>query len=289
MNYLRHAYLILAHNEPKILQTLVEMIDDERNDIYIHIDKKSDINQFLPITVHHSNLTFTDRINVNWGGWSVVEATLLLLATARKKGGYGYYHLLSGVDLPLKSQDYIHSKLDVSPKLEYFDFSLSEQHKITLTNWTKWRYIFEEYLRDSCIIRRKFCSLLRRSYLKIQKDFNWKRHYDVELAKASNWFSVTEECCDYILTKSSWLEDNFKYVHVSDEIAIPTLIFNSPFYIRRSKESIRKIDWNRGGPYTWLKDDLEELLTSTSLFSRKFSSNDMHFINKIKYHIIKKN
>ncbi len=39
MDYLRHAYLILAHNEPKILQTLVEMIDDERDDIYIHIDK----------------------------------------------------------------------------------------------------------------------------------------------------------------------------------------------------------------------------------------------------------
>ncbi len=53
---LRHVYLILAHNEPEILKTLVEMIDDERNDIYIHIDKKSDINQFLILTIHLSNL-----------------------------------------------------------------------------------------------------------------------------------------------------------------------------------------------------------------------------------------
>ncbi len=43
----RHAYHILAHNEPKVLQTLVEMIDDERNDIYIYLNKKNDLNVFL--------------------------------------------------------------------------------------------------------------------------------------------------------------------------------------------------------------------------------------------------
>ena len=35
-----HAYLIIAHNEFDILKKTIQMIDDERNDIYIHIDKK---------------------------------------------------------------------------------------------------------------------------------------------------------------------------------------------------------------------------------------------------------
>lgn len=36
----KHAYLILAHNDPKVLELLVRLLDDSRNDIYIHVDKK---------------------------------------------------------------------------------------------------------------------------------------------------------------------------------------------------------------------------------------------------------
>lgn len=40
----KHAYLIIAHNEPYLLETLVNLIDDERNDIFIAVDKRTDIN-----------------------------------------------------------------------------------------------------------------------------------------------------------------------------------------------------------------------------------------------------
>ena len=35
----RHAYLIICYNNFKILQMLLSAIDDDRNDIYIHVDK----------------------------------------------------------------------------------------------------------------------------------------------------------------------------------------------------------------------------------------------------------
>ena len=38
---MKHAYLIIAHGEYNLLNILVNMIDDVRNDIFIHIDKKS--------------------------------------------------------------------------------------------------------------------------------------------------------------------------------------------------------------------------------------------------------
>lgn len=38
---MKHAYLIIAHNEPEVLRRLVKSVDDKRNDIYIHIDKKA--------------------------------------------------------------------------------------------------------------------------------------------------------------------------------------------------------------------------------------------------------
>ena len=33
-----HAYLIIAHDQFDLLESLLKCIDDERNDIYIHID-----------------------------------------------------------------------------------------------------------------------------------------------------------------------------------------------------------------------------------------------------------
>ena len=37
---MKHAYLILVHNDFEILGQLIRAIDDERNDIYIHFDRK---------------------------------------------------------------------------------------------------------------------------------------------------------------------------------------------------------------------------------------------------------
>ena len=42
----KHAYLIMAHNNWKILEKLLILLDDKRNDIYLHIDLKSDFIDF---------------------------------------------------------------------------------------------------------------------------------------------------------------------------------------------------------------------------------------------------
>lgn len=101
----RHAYLIICHNNFKILQMLLSAIDDDRNDIYIHVDKKTVDVPFEDIrsTVCHSPLTFIERTFVNWGGYSQINVELALLSEATKTP-HAYYHLISGVDFPLKSQ-----------------------------------------------------------------------------------------------------------------------------------------------------------------------------------------
>lgn len=99
----KHAYLIIAHNEYEILKKLIKVLDDERNDIYIHIDKKSKSFKKLKteLVSCYSNIFFTKRINVTWGGDSQIKCELLLLEEAFKIG-YEYYHLISGVDFPNK-------------------------------------------------------------------------------------------------------------------------------------------------------------------------------------------
>lgn len=108
---MKHAFLIIAHNEYPILEVLLSMLDDERNDIYLHIDKRA-------VALYQKIKGFKTRkagfylieksIKVYWGDISLVKAEYLLFETALKNGTYVYYHLLSGTDLPIKSQDYIH-------------------------------------------------------------------------------------------------------------------------------------------------------------------------------------
>lgn len=38
-----HAYLIIAHEQFDLLESLLKCIDDARNDIYIHIDSRSEL------------------------------------------------------------------------------------------------------------------------------------------------------------------------------------------------------------------------------------------------------
>lgn len=104
----KHAYLIMAHNNFSQLQTLIELLDDPQNDIYLHVDKNAVTFQADRIRARQSNVTLIKRIRINWGGHSQIECELNLLK-ASVPNHYEYYHLLSGLDLPLKTQAEIHS------------------------------------------------------------------------------------------------------------------------------------------------------------------------------------
>lgn len=66
----KHAYLVMCHNNFEILCKLLSELDDVRNDIYIHVDKKvpSYPHERLKECVINANLYFVNRLTVSWGG-----------------------------------------------------------------------------------------------------------------------------------------------------------------------------------------------------------------------------
>ena len=101
---MKHAYLIIAHNEYPVLRALLSMLDDERNDIFLHIDHRSMelYEKIHSVQMQRANLhILSTRNKVYWGDLSQVETEYLLLETASAKEAYSYYHLLSGTDLPI--------------------------------------------------------------------------------------------------------------------------------------------------------------------------------------------
>ena len=101
------AYCIICHKLTIPLEKTVDILSEE-NDIFIHIDKKIDINNFTKIK---DKVTFIKkRVDVRWGAFSQIQATINLLEETRIKN-YDYIFLLSGDCLPLKNSNEIKSVL----------------------------------------------------------------------------------------------------------------------------------------------------------------------------------
>lgn len=289
---MKHAYCIIAHNEPYILKKLIELIDDERNDIFILIDQKSDIRLFKHIKSLKSKIIYTPRIDIRWGDISLIIAELILFETASKQDKYQYYHLLSGVDLPIKSQNYIHDFMDKHNGKEFVGFAQEDKSKWDIKRKTRYYYIFTKYNKSSTFTG-YICRLLRNIFIYIQCIFRVKRKFHIEIKKGCNWVSITHDLCTYILEKKQYILKTFKYTLAPDEMFIQTIIWQSRFknniYKHNEFDScLREIDWERGTPYVWgqTKDDINILKKSNKLFARKFSSKNIDFIDIISKDIV---
>lgn len=266
---MRHAYLILTHNNEDILQSLLSYIDDSRNDIFIHIDKKSDFNGKTQ-KVKKSNLYILPRrFDARWGDFSLVEAELELLKTANINAKYDYYHIISGVDLPIKSQDYIHAICDESNKLEFIGIAEATNEEL---QWRSGHYfLFSREFKSKNLATR----MIRQIFLRLQDLLGYKRNNDIELKKGSQWCSITSDFVEYLLDHEDEIRRRFHNTYCPDEVFIQTLCWNSPFKYRICNpedefDSCRRfIKWNNGTLEPIQVSDARALSESNRWFARK--------------------
>lgn len=286
----RHAYLILAHSRFDQLRKLVSLLDDPRNDIYIHVDARAAgfERSSLDGACKHSGLFFIEpRIKVHWGGVSIMRAEIELLRMAAA-GQYDYYHLLSGMDLPIKSQDTIHEFFDANAGKEFIQ--LWQMKKSTLS---RFRYftLFPEGAGSFGT------NLLNNIFKGLQMAVGFRINRKVDFHFGSQWFSITDGLARYILEHEDWLEKVFRHTNTCDEIFLPTLVCSSPFignlYDREESPAnsvnmanARFIDWSRGEsvrhPWTFTNEDWELLHEVPQMFARKFDESiDNEIIDRI--------
>ena len=102
---IKQAILIIAHNNFGTLEKIIECLDSDYFDLYVHIDLKSknfNLEELSKIP-KKSKIYIYNKYNVRWADFSQVECELFLLKQAVSNGIYTYFHLISGVDMPLKS------------------------------------------------------------------------------------------------------------------------------------------------------------------------------------------
>lgn len=273
----KHAYLILAHTNPAQLKCLLSLLDDERNDIFIHIDKKApfDYSAVEGCCTKSRVECINPRIRVTWGGVSIVRVEMTLLEAAIRTP-HSYYHIISGLDLPIKSQDYIHDFFNRNAGKEFLDLWEMKSHTLNrvqyFTLFPEGNHFFLTYWLNQVLK-----ALLRLLHIRANRG--------IEFRQGSQWMSITHDFASYIVKSAPWVDKVFSHSCICDEIFIPTVLQRSPFrnnlYLCEESRNhaitcgnMRLIDWSRGAsirhPWIFTEGDFDFLASSSALWARKF-------------------
>lgn len=288
----KHAYLILAHNNPWQLSILMEMLDDSRNDIFLLIDAKSSL-EFSDISYSPSKSKVFHFKNqaIYWGSISLIHAELFLVEQALEKGQYSYLHLISGLDFPLKTQDFIHHFFNQQTK----EFIAFNPLNIPIAQWKTERFHF--FVQGFNYPGNPFYKYARNGLFLAQKILGIKRKREFpNYFHGSAWFSITFEFGRYLLSRKSAILKTYRHTICCDEVFLQTELMYSPFesYIDPELDqdtgNLRLIDWSRrqgNSPYTWQLSDLPVLIHSKALFARKIDERvDKELILALKDHLL---
>ena len=284
----KHAYLIMAHTQPELLKKLLKMLDNERNDIYLHIDSKAKDYPLdeIAAVLQKSKCIFTERTDVKWGSYSQIHCEMVLLKEAVKTE-HAYYHLLSGMDLPIKSQEQIFAFFEKYNGLEFVD---EDGATISEAALSRVKYTHKFYGKAGSV--KDILGALSVKGQKLLGVDKTQKYGNIIFQKGRNWFSITHGLAKLVVEKEDWIQEVFGQSVCGDELFLQTVARNSEYAEKICNPNTmpevpdtRYIDWKRGSnnnPYVFREDDFEELKNALGLFARKFDLNvDKKIVEKL--------
>ena len=278
------AYIILAHNHPMHLGRLISALDGPESRFYVHIDRRVDDTPFRAATASNNVAFLADeqRLAVNWCGFSMVEATLQMLAVAHDSGAERYV-FLSGTDYPTQSDAAIRRRL--APEQEFIQVDrrlapLGNDHFDSCANRV---FLGDHPLTNERTGRPRIVRLAERLAAKLPR-----RRYRMPVYYGASWCALTAGAVDHLLRMRrddpdalSW----FRFARSPDEMVFQTLLKASPFADRIAfdategdfqpkahRAAFHYANWSRPNPNAPRivdTEDLADILASDALFVRK--------------------
>jgi hypothetical protein len=263
------AHLILAHNNPEQLHRLVTSLTYADDAVYIHLDKKTPIAQFLHLSQLKNVFFVSKRVQVSWGSYNIVAATVNGFKDIISSGEYyDYVNLLSGGDYPLQTPQYIHKFLEANPDKAFMSYQFMHQEWIeALPRIT--RYHLTNYNFPGCYLLQK---LLNR-FMPLRK-----MPGSLVPVGRSQWFTASMGCIKYIVdywNKHPRFVRFLRFTWGADEFAFQTILYNSVHRENMVNNNMRFMDWSANGvsPAILTMEHKDQVMATDKLFARKF---DLH-------------
>lgn len=265
-----HAWLIIAHNEFGILQRLISLLDAEGSDFFVHIDRKAKESPALSVKKGRLFM-LQDRVDVRWGSISQIECEFALFEEAVKTGTYDYYHIISGVTLPLKPMPEIEAFFSEAHGNSVMtgvcqDTPYQEKLKVRRCN------LFLGHYADGASWKRTICQFLWKSAIAAQRILGIEINRGKVFYKASNWLSLTEEAVQCLLSRKKEILKTYRWSFCGDEFFVPSELMASPLcdkILNSDQYLYREI--KRSTATSYCLNELPRLAASGCLFARKFS------------------
>lgn len=275
MRPMKHAYLILAHNEFDVLSWLVKALDDRSNDIYIHYDVR--VRKKPELGCNYSKLTVIDnRVKSKWGDVSLAEAELNLMEAAFRNGGYDYYHIISGTHFPIKPLNELNAYFEktcgknvlmpMGTSTEEIEMKMGKYH------------FFLTHLVDKRKWLRKLYHFFWLVCLRLQKRHT--RDVSFVSGKASQWCSLTGDTVKQMVNRRREILTNYWRSFCCDEFFVRSFIEQNglPMVLN---ESMCFIDFVNTAPRDLTVDDYDTLKCSPALFARKMTGANIELVKKL--------
>jgi len=281
------AFLIAAHEEPLLLRRLVLSLAAPRARFFVHIDRNMPARPFAEALSGIAHVNFIQpRVSVRWGGWSQIEATLLLMRRALAQDEtLARFALLSGACYPLRSNEALRDFL-LSGDGEYISAAPmpDPEHDKPLTRLTRWH--IEGGLRAKGA-KAKAIRILNDT-LRALPARNLKTGLDGLAPYAgSSWWVLTRSGVETVLDwtdRRPRLAAFLRHTHCPDECFFQTVLANSALR-ERLASSLTFADWSDPAeqPRQIRDGHLSQLLgrAGAPFFARKFSSANAHLLDRI--------
>lgn len=274
----RTAFILQIHKNPsQVNKFIYQLVAEDQADVYIHIDKRQHATMKDELTQSKNVKVLEQSIICEWGDFSQIDTTILLLREVLASGQlYDFVCLRSGQDLLVK-EGFKNFLVENKGKvfMEFFGITWKNKGAMKM-NWpkiTRRRYTTAHPFR---IYRRILKALYDKGINLFPNRNFWPEEYDFYCG--SQWFTIPIEVAKYIidfLDANQWYYEYFKDTYTPDEWFFHTLLMNSPYkssivnnnllYLRMGEKLSE-----RNSPVYLTKEDIPFIESSSRYFARKF-------------------
>lgn len=272
------AVLILTHEHPKQLGFLLDAISGLGGHHFIHVDGKTSILPFQEVVGDQPRTYFcSNRVSVNWAGFSVVEATLSALKQARSFGNFRRYVLLSGTCFPCRPLEQIRRLLET-------DFEYLDARPIERGDQDLYFRISRYHLIDHPLLNNKTRQTMQGPEPQVHRYISEFKAslpppptFPLTYYYGQQFWALTYTAVEMIWAfwsdpTNAPLIQRFRYSFCPDESFFQTILCNSPLQIQR-RGALHYVDWSPESKARGkiLGDEhFEKIMRSGKSFARKF-------------------
>lgn len=240
---MKQVFLIQAHKDLGQLNALVGQLRDEDFLVYVNLDRKCDID---PAGVDPRARLVRERIDVHWGAFSQVQATLNSLEQILAEvPGFDKVIFLSAQDFPLLSNAALKDELARLSGHELLDTVAIGHGPGQWAADYRYQYFYAEHGGRA---GRLLAGLLNKG----MRAAGLKRRMPGAMQPygGSSWWALSRECVRALLERvrrEPRLLRFFRSVACPDELFFQTLVMNSPFRARVLGRNFRYVQWPENG------------------------------------------